>query len=99
MPWFEIEQSEIHTTTYRVEADDLAEAIQKLMKGDIPPVDNSTEYTGLNIDVGMSVEEFTQEEWALLVAADLTDDDFLPSIVSIVAMDNLAANPGGQLDP
>ena len=57
MPTFEIEQYELHTMKYRMEADSEAEAIKKLFDGDGDPVDNSLEYIEVADDLGMPVEE------------------------------------------
>lgn len=57
MPTFEIEQYELHTMKYRVEADSEAEAITKLFDGDGEPVDNSLEYIEVAEDFGMPVEQ------------------------------------------
>ena len=41
---YEVEQYELHSVTYRVEAESKAEAIQKVLAGDGDMVDNSQEY-------------------------------------------------------
>ncbi len=43
MPTFEIEQYEIHTQTYRIEAKTVAEAIKQLMDGDAEVMNNGLE--------------------------------------------------------
>ena len=57
MPTFEIEQYELHTQTYRVEASSEAEAIKKLLDGEADPVDDSTEYIEVAEDFGLPAEE------------------------------------------
>ena len=63
MPTFEIEQYELHTQTYRVEASSEAEAIKKLFDGDgdgdgdVEAVDNSQEYIEVAEDFGLPVEQ------------------------------------------
>lgn len=57
MPTFEIEQYELHTMTFRVEASTEAEALKRLFDGDGEAVDNSLEYIELAEDFGLSVEE------------------------------------------
>ena len=52
---FEVQQYEVHVSTYRIEADDEAEAIAKLYSGDGEMV--SFEFAGIADDVGMSVSE------------------------------------------
>ena len=41
MSVYEIEQYELHTMTYRVEADDPANAIVRLLDGEAEAIDNS----------------------------------------------------------
>ena len=57
MPTFEIEQYEIHTQKYRVEANSKAEAIKMLFDGDGEAVDNGLEYIEVADDFGLPVEE------------------------------------------
>ena len=53
----EIEQYELHTIKYRVEASTEAEAIKKLCDGGGEAVDNSQEYIEVAEDFGLPVEE------------------------------------------
>jgi len=57
MPVYQIEQYELHTQTYRVEATTEAEAIVKLLDGEADPVDNTLEYVEIAEDFGMPVDE------------------------------------------
>ena len=57
MPLFEIEQYELHSTTYRVRADDEAEAIAKVLKGNATMVSNSQELIEVCDDRGLPVEQ------------------------------------------
>ena len=57
MPMYEIEQYELHTTTFRVEAKSEAEAIVKLLDGEAEVVDNSQEYIEVAEDFGLPVDE------------------------------------------
>jgi len=57
MPTFEIEQYELHTMKYRVEANNEAEAIRMLFDGDGEAVDNSQEYIEVADDFGLPVEQ------------------------------------------
>lgn len=90
MPIFEIEQYELHTTTYHVEADNIAEAIVKLLDGDGDPVDNSTEYIEVADDKGLWAEDHPE------LAQRLRDqgvpvDHVIPSIRNVTQQDQLSS--------
>ena len=57
MPNYEIEQYEIHTQTYRVEASNEAEAIKMLFDGEADPVDNGFDYIEVCEDMGLPAEK------------------------------------------
>ena len=57
MPTFEIEQYELHTMKYRVEASNAAEAIKKLFDGEADAVDNGLDYIEVAEDFGLPVEQ------------------------------------------
>ena len=57
MPTFEIEQYELHTMKYRIEAPSAAEAIKRLFDGDGEAVDNGLEYIEVAEEFGLPVEE------------------------------------------
>ena len=57
MPTFEIEQYELHTMKYHVEASSEAEAIKRLFDGEADAVDNGQEYIEVAEDFGLPVEE------------------------------------------
>lgn len=57
MPTYEIEQYELHTMKYRVEADSEAEAIAKLLNGEAEPVCQSQEFVEVADDYGLPVDE------------------------------------------
>lgn len=57
MPIFEVEQYEIHTTKYRVQADTASAAIKAVLDGDAEAVDNSTELIEVPDDYGMPADE------------------------------------------
>ena len=57
MPLYEIEQYELHTMKYRVEADSEADAIGRLLMGEGEPVDDSLEFVNIIDDLGMSLTE------------------------------------------
>jgi len=70
MPRFEIEQYEVWLSKTVVEADDMNEAIRKLLDGEGEPVDNSSEYIETDETRGMPTEMALE----LGIAIDLDDD-------------------------
>ncbi len=56
MPRYRIEQYELHTMAYKVEASDEAEAIAKVFGGESEPVDGSLEYIEIPEAYGMPTE-------------------------------------------
>ena len=83
MPTFQIEQYELHTAKYRVEATSEAEAIAKLFDGEGEPVDNSLEYIEVAEDYGLPVDEFPELAEALHKQGVRVDDAIIESIRSI----------------
>jgi hypothetical protein len=79
---FQIEQYEICSSTYRVEAASEAEAIAKLLDGDGELVDGSHEYVETAEDCGLSADEYPQlaEE---LRQMDVPVEEIIPSIRSV----------------
>ena len=82
MPTYEIEQYELHTMKYTVEAADEAEAIAKLLDGEAEPVDGSQEKIEVADDYGLSVEEH-QELAKALRKRGVAVETVIPSIRSI----------------
>ncbi|MCZ2342635.1 MAG: hypothetical protein LC104_12715 [Bacteroidales bacterium] len=83
MPVYEIEQYELHTMTYRVEADDPAEAIVKVLDGEADPVDNSQEYIEIADERGLLVADHPELAEKLRVQGVPVDDRIIPSIRSV----------------
>ena len=82
MPIFEVEQYEIHTTKYRVQADTASAAIKAVLDGDADAVDNSTELIEVADVCGMPVDENRD------IADGLHDlgiqcDEIIPSIRAV----------------
>lgn len=86
MPTFEIEQYEVHAQTYRVEADNEADAIVKLLDGEAEPVDDSLEYIEIAEDLGLPVDESRQLADQLRDLGVPVDAHVIPSIRAIVRM-------------
>ena len=83
MPMYEIEQYELHTSKYRVEANSEAEAIVKLLDGEADLVDNSLEYIEVADDFGMPVDENRDLAEQLHELGVPIDEHVVPSIRSI----------------
>jgi type III secretion system FlhB-like substrate exporter len=83
MPTYEIEQYELHTMKYRVEAEDEAHAIAKLLNGEADPMDNSLEYIEVADDYGLPVDENRDLVDQLRSLGVGIDDDIIPSIRNI----------------
>ena len=83
MPTYQIEQYEIHTMTYEVEAASEAEAIKKLFEGQAEPVEDSLEYIELAEDVGLPVDEFRDLAEEPQVLGVPVDAHVIPSICRI----------------
>ena len=82
MPMFEIEQYEICTTKYRVEASSEAEAIANLLDGGADAVDNSHEYIEVAEDCGLPADEH-QQLVAELRELGVPVDEIISSIRSV----------------
>lgn len=82
MPTFEIEQYELHCMTYRVEANNEADAVVKLLDGLAMPVDNSLEYIEVGDDFGLPADEYRELADALRDQG-VPVDVVIPSIRSI----------------
>jgi len=83
MPVYEIEQYELHTSKYRVEADSEAEAIVKLLDGEADPMDDSLEYIEVADDFGLSVDENRDLAEQLHELGVPVSEHVIPSIRSV----------------
>jgi len=83
MPTFKIEQYELHTQTYRVQAESEAEAIAKLFNGEADAVDGGLEYIEVAEDLGLPIDEYRDLAEALRALGVSVDEDVIPSIRSI----------------
>ena len=87
MPTFEIEQYEIHSQTYRIEAKTEAEAIKRLLDGEAEAVDNGLEYVQVAEELGLPVEQFPDLADELRTLGVSVDEDIITSIRRIEQID------------
>jgi hypothetical protein len=84
MPTYEIDQYELCTVTYRVEAADIPEAIHKLdHTRDWIRVPMSVELDSVDNDRGLSVEEYPDLARQLLGRCLAGVEDFIPGIAGV----------------
>lgn len=86
MPLYRIEQYELCTTNYEVEASSEAEAIAKLLNGDVDAGDDCHEFLETAEDFGLPVDEHPQLA-AELRTLGVSVKGVIPSIRSIEAID------------
>jgi len=82
MPTFEVEQYELHCMKYRVEANNEADAVVKLLDGLAMPVDNGLEYIEVADDFGLPADEY-RDLADTLREQGVPVDAVIPSIRSI----------------
>ncbi len=83
MPIFQIEQYEIHTQTYQVEAENEAQAIEKVLAGEAEAIDGGLEYIEVAEDLGLPVDEYRDLANELRALDVTVGQDVIPSIRSI----------------
>jgi hypothetical protein len=84
MPEYRIEQYEIHGQQYRVEAENVADAITKLLDGEAAPVDGSLEYIEICEDRGLPADEHRELADQLRSLGVPVGDHVIPSIRTVV---------------
>ncbi len=84
MPMFQIEQYEVHTQTYKVEADSEADAIVKILDGAAEPVDDSLDYIEVAEDLGLPVDECRELADQLRELGVPVGEHVIPSIRAVV---------------
>ena len=87
MPEYRIEQYEVHGQQYRVEADNVADAITKLLDGEADPVDDSLEYIEICEDRGLPADEHRELADQLRSLGVPVDDHVIPSIRTVVQVE------------
>ena len=83
MPIYRIEQYELHTETYQLEADSEAEAIKKMFDGEGEVVDGGMEFIEVDDEMGLPVDEYKELTEALRAINVTVDENVIPSIRSI----------------
>jgi len=87
MPKYEIEQFEVHLFKYRVDADDEAQAIVKVLDGEADPVDCGSDYVEIAEDFGIPVDECRELAHQLLDLGVPVGEHVIPSIRSVSVVD------------
>lgn len=95
MPKYLIEQYEIHSQTYRVEADNEALAILKMFEGKAEPADDGPNYIEVAIDLGLPADDY-RDLARELAKLGIDADDVIPSIRDIVQVDKWPALQSGH---
>ncbi|MCB9951414.1 MAG: hypothetical protein H6824_10575 [Planctomycetaceae bacterium] len=83
MPRYEIEQYELHVMTFRIDANDPADAIVRLLDGEAEPVDNTQEYVEIAEECGLLVDDYPELASELRELGVPVDDRLIPSIRSV----------------
>lgn len=83
MAVFEVEQYELHSCKYRIEAATAAEAISKVFEGTETMVDNSDDYIEVAEDWGMPTAEHQDIADELRKLGQLHIRSIIPSIRSV----------------
>ena len=83
MPNYEIEQYELHTMKYRIEADNEAEAIKMLFDGEAEPVGQSQDFIEVCDELGLPAEEYREIADQLRSLGISVGEDVIPSIRSV----------------
>lgn len=88
MPTYDIEQHELCTVTYRIDADDEAEAIRKLDADldalrDVAILDGNLWFNGVDVERGLSVDESPELARQLRERGIARVDDVIPGIGDI----------------
>ena len=87
MPTFEIEQYELHVMKYRVQAENEAHAIVRLLDGEADAVDNGLEYIEVADDCGLPVDEYRELADQLTALGVPVGEHVIPSIRNIEEID------------
>lgn len=96
MPYYEVERYELQASTVRIKADNMVEAVTKVLEGEGTEIDGSLVYIEPAERYGMQAGEyFTEEECEQLFKAQVVDEDaastmdaMIPSIRKVVESDD-----------
>ena len=83
MTIYEIDQYEIHALRYRVEADNEADAVVKLLDGEAEPTNMAPDFIEVAEDMGLSVDEYPELADQLRALGVPVGDVVIPSIRSV----------------
>ena len=83
MSTYEIEQYEVHTMKYRVEASNEAEAIKMLFDGEAEPVGQSQDFIEVCDDLGLLADQYRELADQLRLLGVSVGDVVIPSIRSV----------------
>jgi non-ribosomal peptide synthetase component E (peptide arylation enzyme) len=83
MPQYDIEQYELHSQRYAVEAASEAEAIQKLLAGEAEAIDDTLELIEVADEYGMLVAENPELAAALRALGVEVGETVIPSIRNV----------------
>lgn len=85
MPKYIVEQFELHSVQYEVNAASLGEAIDEIFNGDGKFIDNSDELIHVDTSRGLSLTQLTANDITSLKEFEIIDDDscMLQSIASV----------------
>jgi hypothetical protein len=92
MPIYQIEQYELHTQKYNVQAKSEAEAIAKLLNGEAEAVEGSLEFIEVAEDMGLPADKYLDLADALQ-KLDVSVNEVIPSIRSIAKVEDLLIIP------
>ena len=87
MPIYEIEQYEIHTMKYRVEASSEAEGIKMLFDGEADAVEHGLDYIEVCEDMGLPAEEHRELADQLRSLGVSVGENVIPSIRSVEVLE------------
>lgn len=87
MARFRIEQYEVHTQTYEVDADSPGEAIVKVFNGVADTVDNTLKYIEVDEERGMPLHNLSREDVDYINDAGYSVDGYVNSVRSVCEAD------------
>jgi len=86
MPVFQVEQYELHTQTYRVEAETEADAIAKVFAGEAEPLDDGLDYIEIAEGFGLTADQHPDLAESLR-SRGVKVESVIPSIRGVVRVE------------